>query len=74
MKMNLLSCVVLSPLCLFLFYQMNTSSLVSRYTQRPLSFSLSKSSLAFGDNVTASWSIPKDEATHMDWIGEPSYT
>ena len=25
--------------------------------------------VAFGTNVTVSWSVPKDEATHQDWIG-----
>ena len=27
------------------------------------------SKAAFGSNVTVSWSVPKDEATHQDWIG-----
>ncbi len=27
------------------------------------------SKVAFGTNVTVSWNVPKDEATHTDWIG-----
>ena len=49
--------------------QLNSSGLVSRYVQSPLKFSLSPEAVAYGKNVTVSWAIPSDEATHMDWIG-----
>ncbi len=42
---------------------------IGRYKQTPLSFSLSPTVVEFGRNVTVSWAIPMDEATHKDWIG-----
>lgn len=50
-------------------FALNSSGLVSRYVQSPLKFSLSPEAVAYGKNVTVSWAIPSDEATHMDWIG-----
>ena len=50
--------------------QLNSSGLVSRYLQNPLKFVLSTDSAQFNHNVTVSWAIPKDEATHQDWIGQ----
>ena len=42
---------------------------LSRYQQKPLTFSVTPKTVNFGQNVTISWSIPVDEATHKDWIG-----
>ena len=40
-----------------------------RYQQKPLSFTVAPTTVDFDKNVTVSWAIPKDEATHKDWIG-----
>jgi hypothetical protein len=37
--------------------------------EKPLKFVLSTGSVAFNKNVTVTWAIPEDQATHMDWIG-----
>ena len=58
-----------SFLSLLLASQLNSSGLVSRYLQNPLKFVLSTDTAQFNHNVTVSWAIPKDEATHEDWIG-----
>ena len=55
---------------LLLASQLNSSGLVSRYLQNPLKFVLSTDTAQFNHNVTVSWAIPKDEATHEDWIGQ----
>ena len=55
---------------LLLASQLNSSGLVSRYLQNPLKFVLSTDTVQFNHNVTVSWAIPKDEATHEDWIGQ----
>ena len=36
------------------------------------SLTLSVKSIPSGKPVTMSWSVPVDEATHKDWIGEGS--
>ena len=50
--------------------QLNSSDSVSHFVQTPLQFSLSTDRIAFDHNVTVTWAIPKDEATHKDWIGQ----
>ena len=43
---------------------------MGQFAQTPLKFSLSADQVAFNHNVTVTWAIPKDEATHKDWIGQ----
>ena len=54
------------------FPQEDGSGKVVQFTQTPLSFQLSAKTVPFGKNVTVSWDIPQDEATHQDWIGGES--
>ena len=35
-----------------------------------LLFSLSTDKVVYDHNVTVTWAIPDDEATHKDWIGQ----
>ena len=39
---------------------------LSRYQQKPLTFSLTPTAVSFGQNVTVSWSIPVDESQRLD--------
>ena len=44
--------------------------MLTRFREQPLKFTLSPEDVAFDKNVTVTWAIPKDQATHMDWIGK----
>ena len=50
--------------------QLNSNLSVARYVQSPLSFTLSTTTVVYDHNVTVTWAIPEDEATHKDWIGQ----
>ena len=50
--------------------QLDSTGAVNRYVQTPLDFALSSGKLAYYDNETITWSIPVDQATHQDWIGQ----
>ena len=54
---------------LIMSLQENSTGGVMHFVQTPLSFALSVTSVAFDHNITVSWDIPTDEATHQDWIG-----
>ena len=50
--------------------QLTSDMSIARFVQSPLSFTLSTDKISYDHNVTVSWAIPEDEATHMDWVGE----
>ena len=50
--------------------QLNSDSSIAHFIQSPLSFTLSTDKVAYDNNVTVTWAIPEDEATHKDWIGQ----
>ena len=50
--------------------QLNSSSGVAHFVQKMLLFSLSTDKVVYDHNITVTWAIPDDEATHKDWIGQ----
>ena len=42
---------------------------VVKFLESPMKFALGDDKVVFGRNITASWAIPEDQATHKDWIG-----
>ena len=43
--------------------------MVNKLVQTPLDFAATPQKVPFNQNVTVTWQIPNDEATHQDWIG-----
>lgn len=43
--------------------------MVNKLVQTPLDFAATPQKVLFNQNVTVTWEIPNDEATHKDWIG-----
>ena len=47
----------------------SSTGFVNKLVQTPLSLDVTPSSIKYGQNATVTWKVPKDEATHKDWIG-----
>ena len=43
--------------------------MVNKLVQTPMDFAATPQKALFNQNVTVTWKIPNDEATHKDWIG-----
>ncbi len=51
-------------------FQLDSTQAMVKFLERPIKFVLSSEHVQYDHNVSVTWAIPDDQATHMDWIGK----